>query len=341
MNPVPVAEPVAPAPPIKKQHTILRALISAGAVLLLSAVGILYGHRVTDHIKAQSSQPSAQVVAAADRLALTDRGHDIFYATQPAVEDKKQFNSSCNSQERTAAIIGCYYKDTIHLFDVKNAKLDGTLEVTAAHEMLHAAYQRLNWFERRKVDAMVMAQYAKLKDDEDLKEIMKYYSQAEPGAEINELHSIIGTTVVALDPGLEQYYGQYFTNRPAVVTLNAAYNKVFGDLKEQAAGLEARITSDGPALHTDLDAYEAERQQLELDIESFNQQAYSGSFTPRTLDATRSALLARVDALDVRRVSVNDRVAAYNADVATLNALSVQVSDLYKSINGAEAAQGV
>ena len=225
---------------------------------------------------------------------------------------------------------------------MNNGQLDGTLEVTAAHEMLHAAYQRLNWFERQAVDAMVKAQYGKLKDDEGLKEIMKYYSQAEPGSEINELHSILGTTVETLDSDLDEYYRQYFIDRPKVVALNSAYNKVFGDLKQQATELESRIKSIGPPLELDLAGYEADLQQLELDIDSFNQQATSGSFLSQAVfNASRTALVARVDALDGRRALINARVAAYNADVKALNSLSVQANDLYKSINGVDAAREV
>lgn len=43
--------------------------------------------------------------------------------------------------------------------------------MTAAHEMLHAAYQRLNMFERKHVDEMVMAEYDKIKDQPEIKQI--------------------------------------------------------------------------------------------------------------------------------------------------------------------------
>lgn len=325
-----------------RRHNALRAVVSAVVILALSVAGILYGQRVVDHVKASNFHPTAQIAAIATRIGLTDQGRDVFYATSPLVEAKAEFNNNCQSQERTAAILGCYYRDRIYLYNIDNAKLDGTLEVTAAHEMLHAAYQRLNWFERQKVDSLITAQYAKVKDDAGLKEIMQYYSKAEPGAEVNELHSILGTTIAALDPELERYYGRYFTDRAQVVKLNAAYNKVFGELKQKANALEANIKAHGPGIAADLASYETDRQQLESDIASFNQEAASGSFrTQGSFNAARAALISRADALNARRDAINIRVEAYNADIAALNTLAVQASDLYKSINGAESAGSV
>ncbi len=329
-------------PPQKKPSVLLRAVLPAVMILVLSAVGILYGQRVIDRVKSSMYTPSTQIAGITERLRLTTRGKDVLYVTDPTIDTKEQFNVHCKSEERTTAILGCYYRDNIYLFDIKNDKLDGTLEVTAAHEMLHAAYQRLNFFERQRVDTMIEAQYAKLKDNASLKEIMQYYQKAEPGAEINELHSILGTTIATLDPELEQYYSQYFTDRAHVVALNEAYNKVFADIKQQAEVLEARIKQLQPQLTADLASYESDRKQVELDIESFNQQAVSGSFASRAaFNATRSALVARVDALNARRDAVNATVSSYNDDVAALNKLSIQVDDLYKSINGAESTAGV
>ena len=185
-------------------------------------------------------------------------------------------------------------------------------------------------------------QYEKTRNDANLREAMRYYSQAEPGSEINELHSILGTTVVELDPELSRYYAQYFKDRSAVVALNAQYNKVFGDLKAKALALEQKIKAAEPTLTEDLAAYESDRTMLESDIESFNQQDASGAYSSAiAFNSARHSLLARVDALNARREAINARVADYNADVAALNALSVQAGDLYKSINGAETTTGV
>ena len=85
-------------------------------------------------------------------------------------------SSNCDTEERTTAILGCYYQRHIYLFDINNKELDGTLDVTAAHEMLHAAYDRLNFFERSYVDGLINAEYEVHKNDASLKQIMAYLS---------------------------------------------------------------------------------------------------------------------------------------------------------------------
>ena len=337
MNNAPSLE--APKP---NSHRFIRAAVSIILILGVAFGVILYGQRAVDMVQARLFTPTAQVKAVNERLELTPHGYNIFYASNPQVEDRTTFNTSCESTERTAAILGCYWKRTIHLFDVQNDELDGTLEVTAAHEMLHAAYERLNWFERERVDALLQAEYEQRKDDAALRQIMQYYAKAEPGEENNELHSIIGTTVVAVDPELEAYYGQYFANRANIVALNTKYNAVFSELNEQANKLEAVIEAEGPAIHAELASYEAERQQLQLDIQTFNARAQSGGFTTQSsFNVARTALTTRVNAMNTRQAAVNVRVAAYNESVEKLNSLAIRVDQLNQSINGASAAAGL
>ena len=130
--------------------------------------------------------------------------------------------------------MGCYYGDRIYLFDVENAELAGAKEVTAAHELLHAQYARLNIFERPRVDAMIKKAYQKVKNEPEIAKAMEYYREAEPDAELDELHSIIGTTIGELDSDLEQYYARYFTDRASIVAKNQAYTTVFTRVNARA-----------------------------------------------------------------------------------------------------------
>lgn len=337
MNNAPSLE--APKP---SRHRYFRGAVSLIVILGVAFGVLLYGQRGVDMVQARMFTPTERVKSVNERLGLTAHGYNIFYASNPQIEDKVTFNASCQSTERTAAILGCYWKRTIHLFDVQNKDLDGTLEVTAAHEMLHAAYERLNWLDRTRVDSLVQQEYEQRKGDVALRQIMQYYAEAEPGEENNELHSIIGTTVDKVNPELESYYGRYFTNRAHIVALNTRYNAVFNELNEQANALEATIESEGPAIRTELESYELERKQLALDIETFNARAQSGGFTTQSsFNIARSALAARVSAMNVRQSAINARVAAYNQTVEKLNSLAIRVDQLNQSINGASAAEGL
>lgn len=330
--------------PVSNMRVVMRTLLALAVTLGIIAIVFLYGQRVFDMVAARQFKPSEQLQSIDTRLTLTGRGNDVFYASAPIIEQQSQFNQSCKTEERTAAILGCYYERKIYLYDIKNKELDGTLEVTAAHEMLHAAYERLNIFERMRVDAMIKKQYITVKDDPNLSEAMSYYRQAEPNDLVNELHSMLGTTVKKLNPELEDYYKQYFTDRSKIVALNEQYNKVFGEIKKQADELQAKIKQLQPEVTATLESYNKARDQLQADIDAFNQKAKNGGFkTQAAFTIERNALIARTDSVNKQRDQINARVNEYNGYIKQLNELSVRVGELNKSINGvpAEAAGSV
>ena len=305
------------------------------------AAAYWFGPQLLDEFRAQQYTPSSHISAIEQRVTLTSAGRRIFYATSPEVQDSGQFNGSCHSVERTTAILGCYYRDRIYLYNVQNDELDGALDVTAAHELLHAAYARLNAFERQKVDGLGRAAYQKVKDEPTLKRLMEYYKQAEPGAEVNELHSILGTTIANLDSELERHYARYFTNRASIVALNQRYTQVFSELDQQAASLKTKISTEESALKTETDAYQNELNQLNSDIQSFNQRAASGDFSSQEFYAARNVLSGRVAALNRRQNQLNARISAYNTMIVEYNKLAVRAQQLNQSMNGVSAPSEV
>ena len=324
-----------------KRTSFMRSFTAIVAVAGGLAAAYWFGPQLLDEFRAQQYTPSSHISAIEQRVMLTSAGRRIFYATSPEVQDSGQFNGSCHSVERTTAILGCYYRDRIYLYNVQNSELDGALDVTAAHELLHAAYARLSTFEQRKVDGLVRAAYQKVKNEPTLKRLMEYYKQAEPGAEINELHSILGTTIANLDSELERYYARYFTNRASIVTLNQRYTQVFSELDQQATSLKAKISAEESSLKTETDAYQNELNQLNSDIQSFNQRAVSGDFSSQEFYATRSALSGRVASLNNQQNQLNTRISAYNTMIAEYNKLAVRAQQLNQSMNGVSAPSEV
>lgn len=324
-----------------KRTSFMRSFTAIVAVAGGLAAAYWFGPQLLDEFRAQQYTPSSHISAIEQRVTLTSAGRRIFYATSPEVQDSGQFNGSCHSVERTTAILGCYYRDRIYLYNVQNSELDGALDVTAAHELLHAAYARLSTFEQHKVDGLVRAAYQKVKNEPTLKRLMEYYKQAEPGAEINELHSILGTTIANLDSELERYYARYFTNRASIVTLNQRYAQVFSELDQQATSLKAKISAEESSLKTETDAYQNELNQLNSDIQSFNQRAVSGDFSSQEFYATRSALSGRVASLNSQQNQLNTRISAYNTMIAEYNKLAVRAQQLNQSMNGVSAPSEV
>lgn len=320
----------------------IRKFLPTLTLLVLGVIGLLYSQQIADMVLASSFHPTDRVNTLNARLKLTGEGTNLLYASRANIENKQEFNTNCQSSERTAAILGCYYKRQIHLFDVSNPELDGAIEVTAAHEMLHAAYERLNFFERAQVDKLIEAEYDNLRKDPTIAEEMAYYQKAEPGAEVNELHSIIGTTVAQISPELERYYSQYFKDRASVVALNQKYTAVFTELNKKAEELQAAISAKEPVIKQELADYDADRKQLEIDIQTFNERASSQGFTTQnSFNVSRNALVRRVNELNARRDMINAEVNSYNVMISDLTQLSVKVNQYNESLNGVEAASGV
>lgn len=321
----------------------LRAATTTAIVLAIGVGVYFYGWTALDFLVSSTFSPSSEIVEIERKIDLTEPGRRIFYATRPAIETGEDFNQHCQSNERTAAILGCYYLDRIYIYDVKSDELTGAKEVTAAHEMLHAAYARLNYFEKRNVNAMIERAYEKVKDDPEIAKAMEYYSQAEPGAELDELHSILGTTIAELDSDLENYYKKYFDNRAKIVSMNAEYNQVFAQVERRSEELRAKIESQAAAIKAESEVYQADLTRLNTEIATFNARANrSGGFASQAeFAAARQNLQARIESLNARRESLNSQIEIYNENVAELNSLAVRAKELYQSINGVSAPSGV
>lgn len=310
--------------------------------LAVGAGILLYGNQVVDTFLASRYTPPADVAAINTKLQLTHTGETLFYASNPVVESGQVFNGDCKSSDRTEAILGCYSLRRIFVYNVTNPQLSGAEEATAAHELLHAAYDRLNILERPYVDKLVNDEYQKVKDDPTIKQLVTYYNTAEPGALTNELHSIFGTTIQTLSPQLEQYYARYFTDRQAIVAMNQKYNAVFHQVNAQATQLSSEIDAMKPRVENELSQYQTALSQLNADIATFNSRATSGYYqTASQLNADRNALTSRINALNAERNTINANVARYNELVAQENTLSVTVNELNSSINAAPSANGI
>ena len=112
----------------------------AGAIL-----AVVNRQQIIDEITLWQYQPSEQIATIASRAKMSDTGKRMFYISKPQIKSANEFNEDCRRVEKGNAILGCYNQSSgeIYVYDVTNPELDGVKEVTAAHEMLHAAWARL------------------------------------------------------------------------------------------------------------------------------------------------------------------------------------------------------
>jgi len=321
-----------------KGHSHKLAIVLTLISFIIAALLLINRQYVIDQVVVWQFKPSGQVTALADRASMNDRGKFYFYASQPALENADTFNQKCDRKEQSTAILGCYTGRYIYIYNVTDEKLDGIREVTAAHEMLHAAYDRLGDDERSKVDALLSQEYDKLKNDKKLAERMAFYARTEPGQRNNELHSVIGTEISDIAPKLEEHYKQYFSDRSQIVSLHHKYESVFNDLQSRGESLSAELTRLGDSIEAESVDYNKMVNQLNQDIQTFNDKAANGGFSSQNeFDVARSALVARADQLDAMRESINSKVARYETLRTELLSIASQSEELNRSIDSSLA----
>ena len=321
---------------LDKKRSYLKVIITVVASLLIFAfAGWLYLNQqyTKDQLSVWAYQVPPNVQVVESRIELTDKGSFYFRTSQPVLANSDTFNQDCPRQEVGNPILGCYAEGRIYIYNVQNDQLDGIKEVTAAHEMLHAVWERMSPSEQKRVGALLRSEYAKLVES-DLKDRMDYYARTEPGELENELHSIIGTEVKDISPELEQYYARYFEDRSAVLELHNKYDSIFRALRAESDNLYTELTTLGAGIETRSAQYNSDVASLSRDIDDFNQRADSGDFSSiAQFNRERAALAARSTQLETDRALINNDIAAYNVKYSEYQKLALQIESLNKSID--------
>jgi len=319
--------------PHAKGDITSRLLVSL--LVLAAALSIFFFRQdLLDRFTVWQFKPTAEVSALATSAGLSEKGKFYYYASRPAVQDREVFNASCNtaSSEQTA-VLGCYVLQRMYIFNVTDPQLNGIKEVTAAHEMLHAVYDRLSPGKRTRVDALVNQAAQKVTDPTFIA-LLKEYEKTEPGERLNELHSIIGTQIGNLDDELESYYGQYFTDRNALVRTYDTYQQVFGRLKIQQDQLVQELDQLNQEITAETSSYNQEAATLNNDIELFNSRAENGTITSQaTFNTQRNELMSRQQELQQIKASINTKIATYNEKRQQLIVVNSQAETLNRNIN--------
>ena len=328
---------------LDKKRSLKGSLVGGlfSVAILLGALFLLLNQQyVKDQITFWSFKPSQNAQQLKDSIDFTSKGAFYFYAQQPEVEGSDAFNKDCQRQEVGNPILGCYLSSRIYVYDVTNTQLDGIEQVTAAHETLHAIWERMSDNERKNVGVLLENEYTKLSANTELSQRMDYYKRTEPGQFDNELHSILGTEVSSLSPDLETHYKQYFTDRQKIVNFHTKYATVFTNLKSQSDALYTQLKTLGTSVDSRSTKYDADVKQLSADITTFNTQANNGNFSSISqFNTQRASLLKRSQQIDADRASISADIDTYNAKYKQYQQLSSEIELLNKSIDSIKALQ--
>jgi len=321
---------------LNKKHNRFGAILSAVvSILAITATlwVVLNRQFVVDQLGVWQYSPTTEVASISQKSGFSKTGEFYFYASHPQVNTAAEFNTHCQRQEEKSAILGCYVDRGIYIYDVTNAQLTGIREVTAAHETLHAIWDRLSDSEKSSIGKLLESEYAKLTSP-DIKERMAYYDRTEPGERLNELHSIIGTEVPTVSNELAAYYSKYFVDRSKVVAAHQAYESVFSQLETESKTLYDELTQLSNTINTQHAQYTSDVNALSADIDSFNSRAESGGFSSAAaFNSERSKLVRRSQTIELARVALNDNITLYNTKYSQYQSLAVQAQSLQQSID--------
>ena len=318
--------------PAQRTKSLFRVLISL--LVLLGALLIFQNRQyLQDQVVAWQYQPSPEMTAVIDGTSLSEEGRFLIAASRSELLPRDAFNNACRSvMSEQTAVLGCYTNNRIHLFDIDDKRLDGIKEVTAAHEMLHAAYQRLSVAERQRIDGLLEKQSLG-SEEQRIGELMAEYAKSEPGERLNELHSIVGSELGSLSPELETYYAQYFSDRQALVALSKQYQSVFAELQSRQEALVSELTAIADSIDRKGSVYKRDQQVLTNDIKDFNGRASNGEMTREQYSAERAELERRQSSLRFLYDELQTLIDTYEQKRSALAAINSESNALNRSIN--------
>jgi len=315
---------------IRRHGLGVGVILTLGSVL---AIAVARPYMVPDFIKLYGYTPPTNITALADETTMTDTARHLLYVNHTTVEDKTAFRQSCPRADEKTIIIGCYASGQkgIHILAVDDERLSGVEQVTAAHEMLHAAYERLSGSEKKRVNTLLAAYQQNGLKDQRILTAIESYKKTEPGQELNEIHSMFGTEVGDLPAELETYYARYFSSRQTVVGFADKYQDAFtsreatlADYDTQLKDQEAQIQTNTRSLDAQSEEIERDRSRLDELRRERNVEAYNEGVAPfNTRVATYNDLL----------VETKELIKQYNALVEKRNAIAAQTVELQKAID--------
>jgi Skp family chaperone for outer membrane proteins len=294
---------------------ILSTLIGL-ALLGMAMTGFIFRQDIQDWAELRNYQPSAEIAALASDTTMSEKGRALFYLQDPLLVDKVTFNEYCRINEATI-VLGCYIEGRgIYLLDVTDDRLKGVEEVTAAHEMLHAAYDRLGNKEKDRINKLLLEVFDNVTNDR-LRQTIELYRTQDPAIVPNELHSILGTELQELPVELETYYSAYFIDRSKVVELSERYEQVFIERKNTIRAYD----EDLKKRKAEIDALQSQLITEEQDIIATRNQL--NTYRANNDIATYNKLIP----------SYNKKVATYNNDIKILESLVATYNDIVQKRN--------
>lgn len=286
-----------------------------------------------DYIKAQAYTPSSEMATIIDELDLTERGDRIFRAVSPGLATRTIFNEKCNSHDSEIYVLGCYVtgEDKIYLYNITAENLNGIKESTSAHELLHAVYSRLPFWEKDELNAKLRKVYDSLDASSDIRTSMELYSDNEF---YDELHSRIGTEIKSLPSELEEHYATIFNNQDKIVEFYDKYSGTFKQLEKELDALSKKIEEGENYIDQETARLDNLSSELNKKIEDYNARVASGNYdSVSSAQSEANSLQREISELESAYKKLNEYINSYNKLIDQYNENAIQTNEILDSIN--------
>lgn len=303
---------------------LITSLVMIGGYLVIQSTP------VQDWWKGVNYDESAAIGEIRKDLELTDKGERIFLATQPALESAEDFNEHCDSHRMDVSLLGCYVKDKMYIYEIQHSDLKDSNKVTAAHELLHAAWARMSNGEREHVEKLL--QDFKQQYPDWVEEELKLYGENE---QLEELYTRVGTKCRDIPEELEQHYQTYFKNRLKIVEFYENYQAPFNKLQAESKELREKVERLGQEIETERQEYFTRLDQFDTQVAKFNNCADTeGCFhSVVEFQNRRTQLENERVSLNNLREQINLKIDENNAAVAEYQEKQKLLGELSNALN--------
>lgn len=334
---------------MKIQTRIWRGVIALFAVAAIGLQGALaWGvtwavtnqQWISDRAIARQFIPDEALQHYVTDASLTAEGEVYLYASLPQVVPAGEFDRYCSRDEPGIGVLGCYRlgEKRIYLYDVTDERLEAMEPVIAAHEMLHAAWDRFSQDEKDALAVLLEEALAALPSDHPMYERIASYEAHDVTSRIPELYSLMGTEVESLPAALEAHYSRFIADRQAVVALAKQVYDIFENFGAEVQDIVDDLSERSDIIDALKATYERDAAILGTDISVYNDRVSrynSGEEVAGAskFDAERDDLIARQAELAADRDIILAMIDEYNALLDQLNFLNDQLTELNQGIN--------
>lgn len=310
-----------------------------GVALAVAIATLLSLDYLTDVWNGLWYKPGATEIAVRDDLELTADGGRIFNATQPTIEQSSEFNSHCQNHNEETSLLGCYVGGRIYVYAITNEQLRAANKVTAAHELLHAVWERMGESEKKQVQQWL--EEVQRENQAWFETELAYYDE---GDKLEEVYTRAGTKLENLPAELEKHYARYFRNRAKIVAYYREYEAPFLALQKELETLGQTIDCVAKEIEAERATYLDEAERMNRRVDSFNACAETaGCFqTESEFQQKRLAILRDQDVLEAARQRLNQKITENNARIEEHQRKLADLGELNDAMNSrVELVEGV